>query len=116
MSDIINIGKTEELVQKKKYDFCIGSFDKLDEQIIKKIKEEASNAEVYGVGVYSNDILEDTFFTYPLNDLKTRMKTAKSIESVDFVFSIDTNKENEIKEIIQKEFSNYINNKKLHKT
>ena len=102
---------SSKIGKKKKYDFCIGIFDNLNQQIIEKIEEEASNAEIYGVGVYSNNIVEDIFCTYPQNDVENRMKKVKNIKGIDFVFAINTNEENKIKEIIQNEFSNYLNKK-----
>ncbi len=88
---------------KKKVDFCIGIFDNLTDEGLVKIKNDIKNCEIYGIGVYTDKIVIEDFFTYPINNLEKRMEIAKSIDGVRFVFPLDTNKPEELKEIIRKE-------------
>ena len=102
---------SKKTFQKKKFDFCLGIFDNVNEQTTKKIEKEALQTEVYGVGVYSNDIVENIFCTYPLNDIEKRKQKVKNIRGVDFVFTIYANEDDKIRKIIQNEFYNYLNKK-----
>lgn len=92
---------------KKKIDLCIGIFDNLSEKGIEKIKQDIDNSEVYGIGVYSDDVVVNDFYTFPRNDLEKRMNTAKSIEGVDFVFPLNTSDPIKLKEIVKRETMNF---------
>lgn len=93
---------------KKKIDFSVGIFDNVTKNITNKIREEAKKSEVYGVGVYTDEIVVKKYKTLPKNNLEERMRLAKKIEGVDFVFSIDKLKAEEIKNIIEEECRNYL--------
>ena len=76
--------------EKRKLNFSIGIFDDISDSIIEKIKNESKNREIYGVGVYSDKIVIEEYFTYPMKNLEERMDNVKQIEGVDFVFPVDT--------------------------
>lgn len=99
-------------MEKKKIDFCIGIFDNLTESGIKKIKDDISKCEIYGIGVYAEDVVKESFFTNPINSLEKRMEIAKKIEGVKFVFPLDTNDIEKIKEIVKQEAVKYLTAKK----
>ncbi len=95
-------------MDKKKIDFCIGIFDNISDKGIEKIKKEISNCEIYGIGVYTDDIIINNFYTFPLNNLEKRMNIAKNIDGVKFVFPLDTTDPLKLKEIIKNETMNFI--------
>lgn len=99
-------------MEKKKIDFCIGIFDNLTENGIKKIKDDISKCEIYGIGVYTENVVKESFFTNPINSLEKRMEIAKKIEGVKFVFPLDTNDIEKIKEIVKQEAVKYLTAKK----
>lgn len=85
----------------RKIDFSIGIFDGISDNIRKKVKREASNCELYGLGIYSDEIVIEKYNTYPIRKTEERMKLAKQLEGVDFVFLVsDTDKE-ELKKNIE---------------
>lgn len=90
-------------MEKKKIDFCIGSFDNLSEEILEKINNDINNSEIYVVGVYTDRVLIQNFFTQPINNFEKRMETIKNIPGVKFAIELDTSDPDEIKEIIKKE-------------
>ncbi len=92
-------------MEKKKIDFCIGIFDNLTENGLEKIKKDIENCEIYGIGVYTDRVVIDNFYTYPQNNLEKRMETAKNINGVKFVFPIDSIEPNKIKEIVMNEYT-----------
>lgn len=55
-------------MSKKKLDFCIGIFDNLTDKGIAKIKEDIQNCEIYGIGVYTDEVVINDFYTYPVNN------------------------------------------------
>ena len=57
-------------MSKKKLDFCIGIFDNLTDKGIAKIKEDIQNCEIYGIGVYTDEVVINDFYTYPVNNLE----------------------------------------------
>lgn len=98
----------EKIMEKKKIDFCIGIFDDLSENGLEKIRKDIANCQIYAIGVYTEKIIIEEFFTQPINTLEKRMKTAKNIPGVSFVFPLDTNEPEKIKEIVKLEYSNFI--------
>lgn len=92
-------------MEKKKIDFCIGIFDNLTENGLEKIKKDIENCEIYGIGVYTDRVVIDNFYTYPQNNLEKRMEIAKNINGVKFVFPIDSIEPNKIKEIVMNEYT-----------
>ncbi len=90
-------------MEKKKVDFCIGIFDNLSQVSLEKIKNEIDNCQIYGIGVYTDEVVIENFRTAPLNSLEKRIEVAKNIEGVKFVFPVDTNDKEKIKEIVKKE-------------
>ena len=74
--------------KKKKIDFSIGIFDNISENIKERIKQESENCEIYGVGVYTDEIVKNKYNTYPMKNVEERMNLAKKIDGVDFVFLI----------------------------
>ena len=94
-------------MEKKKIDVCLGIFDNLSEVSLQKIKNDVANCEIYGVGVYTDDIVIKKFKTQPLNSFEERLSTAKNIEGVDFAFAVDTEDKEKIKEIIKEEAIKY---------
>ncbi len=99
-------------MEKKKFDFCIGIFDNLSEKSIKKIKNDIDNCEVFGIGVYTDNIVKDKFFTYPINNIDKRLENAKNIAGVKFVFPIDTNNPDKMKKIVMDEYVKFIEKNK----
>ncbi len=99
-------------MNKKKLDFCIGIFDNLTDRGLAKIKDDIQNCEIYGIGVYTDEVVTNDFYTYPVNNLEKRMETAKNIEGVKFVFKLDTSDPVKLKEIIKNEATKYINDNK----
>ncbi len=99
-------------MEKKKIDFCIGIFDNLTEKGLEKIRKDISNCEIYGIGVYTDDVVIKDFYTYPVNSLEKRMKVAKNIEGVKFVFPLNTSEPEKIKEIIRNEVTNFLEQNK----
>ena len=97
--------------EKRKLNFSIGIFDDISDSIMKKIKNESKNCEIYGVGVYSDKIVIEEYFTYPMKNLEERMDNVKQIEGVDFVFPVDTIDIEEMKKIVQQECVKFIGNK-----
>ena len=95
----------------KKIDFTIGIFDEISEEIKKKIKNESNNSELYGIGVYTDEVVIKDYMTYPVRKLDERMKLAKQLEGVDFVFSIDNTDEKEIRKIVEQACIKVLNNK-----
>lgn len=91
-------------MSKKKLDFCIGIFDNLTDKGIAKIKEDIQNCEIYGIGVYTDEVV--------INNLEKRMETAENIEGVKFVFKLDSSDSSKLKEIIKNETMKYINDNK----
>lgn len=99
-------------MSKKKLDFCIGIFDNLTDKGVAKIKEDIQNCEIYGIGVYTDEVVINDFYTYPVNNLEKRMATAENIEGVKFVFKLDSSDSSKLKEIIKNETMKYINDNK----
>ncbi len=97
--------------EKRKLNFSIGIFDDISDSIIEKIKNESKNCEIYGVGVYSDKIVIEEYFTYPMKNLEERMDNVKQIEGVDFVFPVDTIDIEEMKKIVQQECVKFLENK-----
>ena len=87
----------------RKIDFSIGIFDEISENIKEKIKQESSNCEFYGVGVYTDEVVINEYMTYPTRKIEERMQLVKQIEGVDFVFQVNTTDAKEIKRIVEKE-------------
>jgi len=88
--------------KKKKIDFSIGIFDNISENIKERIKQESENCEIYGVGVYTDEIVKNKYNTYPMKNVEERMNLAKKIDGVDFVFLVDSTDINELKKIVEK--------------
>ena len=88
--------------KKKKIDFSIGIFDNISENIKERIKQESENCEIYGVGVYTDEIVKNKYNTYPMKNVEERMNLAKKIDGVDFVFLVDSTDRNELKKIVEK--------------
>lgn len=86
----------------KKIDFSIGIFDEISENIKKRIKQESNNCEIYGIGVYADEIVKNKYNTYPMKNEEERMRIAKNIEDVDFVFLVNSTNVDEIKKIVEK--------------
>ena len=99
-------------MEKKKIDFCIGIFDDLSEKGLEKIKEDIRNCEIFGIGVYTEDVIIENFFTHPINSLEKRMEIAKNIDGVEFVFPLNTNDPEKLKEIIKSEYINFLDQNK----
>ena len=99
-------------MEKKKVDFAIGIFDNLTEKGLEKIKLDINNSDVYGIGDYTDNVVINEFYTYPVNSLEKRMEVAKNIEGVNFVFPLNTSEPEKVKEIIRNEFTKYLNQKK----
>lgn len=97
-------------MEKKKIDFCIGIFDNLSKEGLEKIENDIKNCEVYGIGIYTDDIVINNFYTQPLNNLEKRINTVKNINGVKFVFPLNTTEPDEIKEVIREEYKKYIGN------
>lgn len=95
----------------KKIDFCIGIFDNLSENSLNKLKKDIDNCEIFGIGVYTEKVITQEFFTKPVKKLEERLDAVKKIDGVDFVFVLDTNDPKEIKKIVQEETMRYINKK-----
>lgn len=98
-------------MEKKKIDFSIGIFDNLTQKCIEKIRFDAKNCEIYGIGVYTDEVVVNDFYTYPTNDLTKRMEAAKNIEGVKFVFALNTVEPEKIKEIVKNEVNNFLKQK-----
>ena len=99
-------------MEKKKIDFCIGIFDNLTEKGLEKIKEDINNCEIYGIGVYTDNVVVEDFYTYPVNGLEKRMDIARSIDGVKFVFPLDTSDSEKLKEIIKNVTIKFLNENK----
>ena len=95
----------------KKVDFSIGIFDEISETIKDKIKKESDNCEIYGLGVYTDEIIIQEYMTYPVKKIEERIKLAKELDGVDFVFTVNTTDTKEIKKIVEKAFIEAIKNK-----
>ena len=95
----------------KKIDFSIGIFEDISEKIKKRVKKEADNCEIYGVGVYSDEIIKNEYKTSTMRSEEERMDSAKSLEGVDFVFLVDSMDLNEIKKIVKKAWREVLKNK-----
>ena len=87
--------------KKKKFDFSIGIFDNISENIKERIKQESENCEIYGVGVYTDEIVKNKYNTYPMKNVEERMNIAKKIDGVDFVFLVESTDINELKKIVE---------------
>lgn len=85
----------------KKIDFLIGIFDEISEAIKEKIKKQANNCELYGLGVYTDEVVIEKYMTYPVNKIEERMKLAKQLEGVDFVFPVNNTEAKELKKIVE---------------
>ena len=72
----------------KKIDFCIGIFDNLSENSLNKLKKDIDNCEIFGIGVYTEKVIIQEFFTKPVKKLEERLDAVKKIDGVDFVFPI----------------------------
>lgn len=99
-------------MEKKKIDFCIGIFDNLTEKGLEKIKEDINNCEIYGIGVYTDNVVVEDFYTYPVNGLEKRMDIARSIDGVKFVFPLDTSDSEKLIEIIKNVTIKFLNENK----
>lgn len=97
--------------KQRKIDFSIGIFDKISDVIIEKIKREAEKCELYGVGVYTDEIVLKEYMTYPVNTIEQRMKLAKQIEGVNFVFEVNNTDAKEVKKIIEQACIEVLKNK-----
>ena len=85
----------------RKVNFLIGIFDEISETIKDKIKKESNNCEIYGLGIYTDEIVIQEYLTQPVKKIEERMKLAKQLEGVDFVFSINTTDTEKMKKIVQ---------------
>ena len=50
-------------MEKKKVDFSIGIFDNLTQKGLEKIKSDISNCEIYGIGVYTDNVVINDFYS-----------------------------------------------------
>lgn len=98
-------------MENKRIDFSIGIFDEISEVIKEKIKKESSNCEYYGVGVYTDELVIEEYMTYPVRKTEERMKQAKQLEGVDFVFEVNNTDTKELKKIIEQEYLKILKNK-----
>lgn len=85
----------------KKIDFSIGIFDEISDDIKEKIKKEASDCELYGLGIYTDEVVIEEYMTYPLKNIEERMKIAKQLEGVDFVFQVNKIDAKEVRKIVE---------------
>lgn len=95
----------------KKIDFSIGIFDQISETIKDRIKKDSEKCELYGVGIYTDEVVVQEYMTYPTKKLKERMKVAKELEGVDFVFSINNTEVKELKKIVEQACIEILKNK-----
>lgn len=106
----------EEIINKyaepniKKYDFNLGIYDNVTKEVVDRIEKEVKKADIYGIGVYSDNIVETKYLTAVEHSTKERMESAKKIPGVSFVFEVDTNDTEEIKDLVRNEFEKYLNN------
>lgn len=95
----------------KKIDFTIGIFENISDKIKDKIQKDSTKCETYGVGVYTNEFIINNYMTYPMKSQEERMKIAKEIPGVDFVFSVNSTDVNEVKKTIESVYTEYLKNK-----
>lgn len=95
----------------RKIDFSIGIFDQVSENIKEKIKNESKNCELYGIGVYTDEIVIQEYKTYPVKKFEDRMELAKQLEGVDFVFKVNNTDVKELKKIVEQACIKILNNK-----
>ena len=74
---------------KKEYNYNVGLYDLICRYIREKTLEGAEKVEYYGIGVFTDRYCEETLMSRPMKTLEQRMEIAKSLEGVDFVFSVD---------------------------
>ena len=74
---------------KKEYHYTIGLYDLICKYVRNKIREGAAQEGIYGIGVYTDRYCEEVLMSKPLKNLEQRMEIVKSLEGVDFVFSVD---------------------------
>lgn len=103
----------ENKVKKQKLGFSIGIFDILTSGIRKKIRKEAEECEVYGIGVYTDDFIEKELNTQCLKNQEQRMMIARELEGVDFIFSIDSKEAKKAKEELEKAYFEYTEQRKI---
>lgn len=96
----------------KRFNFSIGVFDELSDNIRGKMNEEAQKSKIYGVGVYTDRFIIEHLMTYPANTLKERMENVKKINGVDFTFPVDTSSPGRVKDIIENAYDEYMNGNK----
>lgn len=87
--------------KRRKIDFSIGIFDEISDGIKEKIKKEADKCELYGLGVYTDEVVIEEYMTYPVKTIEERMKLAKQLEGVDFVFPVNKSDAKEVKKIVE---------------
>ena len=95
----------------KKIDFSIGIFDQISETIKERIKKESDECELYGLGIYTDEVIIQEYMTYPTKTLEERMEIAKQLEGVDFVFSINSTDVKEVKKIVEQACIEVLKNK-----
>lgn len=83
----------------RKIDFSIGIFDQISENIKEKIRKESNSCEIYGIGVYTDEIVMEEYMTYPVRKFDERMELVKQLDGVDFVFCVDNRDVNELKKL-----------------
>ena len=101
-----------EKIFKKKIDFSIGIFDVISESIKEKVKQDANNCELYGLGVYTDEVVIDKYNTYPSKKFEKRMEQASKINGVDFVFKVNTTDVKELKKIVEQAYKEFLQKSK----
>ena len=97
--------------KQRKIDFLLGIFDEVSETIKEKIKRESDNCEVYGLGVYTDEVVIEQYMTCPSKNIQERIESAKQIEGVDFVFPVNSTEAKEVKKIVEQACIEILKNK-----
>lgn len=99
--------------KKKEYEVVIGIFDTITKDIRKSVLENSKESKILGVGVYTDEYCESTFFSSPLKSTEHRMQIAQGLTGVRFTFPVNTSNPKEIEKLADEAYNDYINEIKL---
>jgi cytidyltransferase-like protein len=102
-------------MNKQKFGFSIGIFDILSSEIRKKIREEASKSEIFALGVYTNDFIENELMNECMKTTEQRIEIAELLDGVDFAFPVDSKQSEKVKEEIESAYMKYLESQKKEK-
>lgn len=90
---------------KKTIGYISNSFEIISLELIQEIEKARDDYQVIGVGVHSDDYFYELYGRMPIKPYTDRVKLAKSLKRIDFVFELNSDSNSDAELIVTKDTS-----------